>query len=117
MASLAPIVGGRSSGLSSREGPLSSVQHASAEVHRIHALFGSGCNPVSGRLRLRRGRGASCDRCQGGGTVLSEDVAAIEVTVLIEMIMDRGVDGGKLLKCLDTPELRHRPLSSSEGLV
>ena len=25
---------------------------------------------------------------QGGGTVLSEDVAAIEVTVLIEMIVD-----------------------------
>ena len=37
---------------------------------------------------------------QGGGTVLSEDVAAIEVTVLIEMIMDRGVDGGKLLQSL-----------------
>ncbi len=30
---------------------------------------------------------------QGGGTVLFEDVAAIEVTILIEMIMDRGVDG------------------------
>ena len=29
---------------------------------------------------------------QGGGTVLSEDVAAIEVTVLIEMIMDRRLD-------------------------
>ncbi len=37
---------------------------------------------------------------QGRGTVLSEDVAAIEVTVLIEMIMDRGVDGGKLLQNL-----------------
>ena len=45
---------------------------------------------------------------QGGGTVLSEDVAAIEVTVLIEMIMDRGVDGGKLLQSLYVPELRHR---------
>ena len=30
---------------------------------------------------------------QGVGTVLSEDVAAIEMTVLIEMIRDRGVDG------------------------
>ncbi len=35
---------------------------------------------------------------QGGGTAQSEYVAAIEVTVLIEMIMDRGVDGGKLLQ-------------------
>ena len=54
---------------------------------------------------------------QGGGTVLSEDVAAIEVTALIEMIMDRGVDGGKLLKSLYVPELRHCTLSSSKGLV
>ncbi len=54
---------------------------------------------------------------QGGGTVLSEDVAAIDVTVLIEMIMDRGVDGGKLLQSLYVPELRHRTLSSSERLM
>ncbi len=54
---------------------------------------------------------------QGGGTVLSEDVAAIEVTVLIEMIMDRGVGGGKLLQSLYVPELRHRHLPSSERLV
>ena len=49
---------------------------------------------------------------QGGGTVLSEHVAAIEVAVVIEMIMDRGVDGGKLLQSLYIPELRHRALSS-----
>ena len=30
---------------------------------------------------------------------------------------DRGMDGGKLLKGLYAPELRHRPLSSSERLV
>ncbi len=54
---------------------------------------------------------------QGGGTVLSEDVAAIEVSVLIEMIMDRGVDGGEFLQGLYVPELRHRTLSSSERLM
>ncbi len=54
---------------------------------------------------------------QGVGTVLSEDVAAIEVTVLIEMIMDRGVDGGKLLQSHYVPELRHRIFSSSERLM
>ncbi len=53
---------------------------------------------------------------QGGGAVPSEDVAAIEVTVLIEMIMDRGVDGGKLLQSFYVPELRHRTFSSSERL-
>ncbi len=54
---------------------------------------------------------------QGGGTVLSEDVAAIEVTVLIEMILDRGVDGGKLLQSPYVPEFRHCTLSSSERLM
>ncbi len=34
---------------------------------------------------------------QGGGTVLLEDVAAIEVALLIEMVMDRGVDGSEFL--------------------
>ena len=38
-----------------------------------------------------------------GGPVLLEDVAAIEVTVVVEMIMDRSVNGGKLLKALDAP--------------
>jgi hypothetical protein len=48
---------------------------------------------------------------------LLEDVAAVEVTVLIEMIMDRGVDGGKFLQGLHFPEFRHRPLSSSKRLM
>jgi hypothetical protein len=34
---------------------------------------------------------------QGGRTVLFEDVAAVEVTVDVEMIVDRGVGGGKFL--------------------
>jgi len=34
------------------------------------------------------------ERC---GSVLLEDVAAVEVAVLIEVIMDRGMNGGKLL--------------------
>ncbi len=49
--------------------------------------------------------------------VLLEDVAAIEVTVPIEMIMDRGVDGGKLLEGLHVSEPGHRHFSSSERLV
>ncbi len=54
---------------------------------------------------------------QRGGTVLCEDIAAIEVTVLIEMIMDRGVDSGEFLQSLYVPELRHRTLSSPERLM
>ena len=76
-------------------------------------------NPVDGIVRitgreladLKRSRLSSCQlmpRDQGGGAVLLEDVAAVEVTVPIEMIMDRGVDGGKFLQGLHVPELRHR---------
>ena len=35
---------------------------------------------------------------QGSRTVLLQDVAAVEVAVLIQVIMDRGVNGGKLLQ-------------------
>jgi len=54
---------------------------------------------------------------QGGGTVLFEDIAAVEVAVLIEVVVDRGVGGGKLLQGLYIPELHHRILSSSERLM
>ncbi len=54
---------------------------------------------------------------QGGGTVLFEDVAVVEVAVVVEVIMDRGVDGGKFLQGLYVPEPRHRILSSPERLM
>jgi hypothetical protein len=53
----------------------------------------------------------------GGGAVLLEDVAAVEVAILAEVIVDRGVDGGEFLKGLHVPEPPHRPLSSSERLM
>ncbi len=31
---------------------------------------------------------------QGGSAVLLEDIAAVEVAVLVEVVVDRGVDGG-----------------------
>ena len=54
---------------------------------------------------------------QGGRTVLLEDIAAVEVTVLVEVIVDRSMGGGKLLEAFHLPELRHRSFSSSERLV
>ena len=54
---------------------------------------------------------------QSGRAVLLEDISAVEVAVLIEVIVDRGVNGSKLLQGLYVPEFRHRPLSSSKGLV
>jgi hypothetical protein len=47
----------------------------------------------------------------------AEDISAVEVAVLIEVIVDRGVNGSKLLQGLDVPEPSHRALSSSERLM
>ena len=38
----------------------------------------------------------------------SEDVATVEVTVVVEVIVDRGLGGGKLLEGFHVLELRHR---------
>jgi hypothetical protein len=54
---------------------------------------------------------------QGGSAVLLEDIAAVEVTVVVEVVVERGMGSGKLLESLHVPELRHRSFSSSERLV
>ena len=54
---------------------------------------------------------------QRGGPAPFEYIAAVEVAVVIEMIVDRGVDGGEFLECLDVPEFCHCALSSSKRLV
>jgi hypothetical protein len=51
------------------------------------------------------------------GAALLKDIAAVEVAVLVEVVVERGVYGGELLKGLHVPEIRHRRLSSSERLM
>lgn len=46
-----------------------------------------------------------------------EDVAAGEMAVEIEMVVDRGVDSSEFLQGFDVPEIRHRTLSSPKRLV
>jgi hypothetical protein len=46
---------------------------------------------------------------QGGGSVLFESFAAVQVTVEIEMIVDRGVDRGEFLQRLYVPYFHRRP--------
>jgi hypothetical protein len=55
--------------------------------------------------------------CQGGRTVLFEDVAGVDVAVVVEVVVDRGMGGGKLLESFHVPELRRRSFSSLEWLV
>ena len=52
-----------------------------------------------------------------GRTVLFEDVAGVDVAVVVEVVVDRGMGGGKLLVSFHVPELRHRLFSSSDWLV
>ncbi len=65
----------------------------------------------------RLSRGELTPFSERGSAVLLEDIAAVEVAILVEMIMDRGVDGGEFLQGLYVPELCHRSFSSPERLV
>ncbi len=49
------------------------------------------------RKRSKLSRGELTPFSERGRAVLLEDIAAIEVAFVIEMIVDRGVDGGELL--------------------
>ena len=49
--------------------------------------------------------------------VLLEDIAAVEMAILVEVVVDRGVDGREFLQGLYVPELRHCSFSSPERLV
>src|SRR5680860_231473 len=69
------------------------------------------------RRSSRLSRGESTPFCECSSAVLFEDFAAVEVTVEVEVIVDRGVGGGELLESFHVPELRHRSFSSSERLV
>ena len=76
----------------------------------------TGCE-LADRRRSRLSRSELTPFSERGSAVLLEDVAAVEVTVLVEVVVDRGMGGGKLLEGLHVPELRHRSFSSSERLV
>ncbi len=65
----------------------------------------------------RLSRGELTPFGERGSAVLLKDFAAVEVAVLVEMVVDLGVNGGKHLQGLYISELRHRSLSSPERLV
>ena len=49
--------------------------------------------------------------------MLFENVAAGEMALVVEVVVDRGMGSGKLLQGLDVPKPRHRPFSPSKRLV
>ena len=76
----------------------------------------TGLEPAD-QKRSRPSRGELTPFSDRGSTALLEDAAAVEVSVLVEVVVERGMDGGKLLEDLRVLERRHRPLSSSERLM
>ena len=67
----------------------------------------------------------SCPLCHAQLTPLSESgsafklevFSAVELAFLVEMIVDRRVDGDEFLQCSHAPEADHRTFSSSEWLM
>jgi hypothetical protein len=51
---------------------------------------------ISGWPRLSRGELTPFGK--RGSAVLFEDVSAVEVTLVVEVVMERGMDGGKFLQ-------------------
>jgi hypothetical protein len=54
---------------------------------------------------------------KGGRAVEFEILAAMKMTFLIEMVVDRSMNGGEFLKRFHVSEFRHRARSSSERLM
>lgn len=54
---------------------------------------------------------------QSSGAALLKMSAVYVATILIEVVKDGSVNGGKFLQTSHLPEPLHRPLLSSEGLV
>jgi len=72
---------------------------------------------LADQKRSRLSRGELTPFSERGSAVLLEDIAAVEVAVLAEMVVDRGMGGGEFLQGLYISEFRHRSFSSSERLV
>jgi len=54
---------------------------------------------------------------QRGGAVFLEIFAAAKMTFEVEAIVDGRLDSGEFLSAFCSPEFRHRPLASPQGLV
>ena len=54
---------------------------------------------------------------QGGDPGPFENFAAVEMAFVVELVVDRGMDGSKFLQGLYVPEIGHCRFPSSERLV
>jgi len=75
------------------------------------------CEPVSEIAGNSLSRRQLAPLDHGGGAVLLEYFAVVEMTVEIKMIVDRGMNGREFLQGFHVSEFRHRAFPSSERLV
>ena len=54
---------------------------------------------------------------ESGGSVELEIGPAVEMSFLVKMVLDGGVDGDEFLQTAHAPEAQHRPLPSSKWQV
>jgi hypothetical protein len=54
---------------------------------------------------------------QTSGAVLFENITAVDVALVVEKVVGRGMDGDNFLQGTNVPELNHRFLPSSEWLM
>ena len=92
------------------------------DIDYIHDLwFGGRCQPNANQSSKPQTSWRSGTQLtplgQRSRAVLLEVVAAGEVAVEVEVVVDRGVDGGELLQGFDIPEPGHRAFPSSERLM
>ncbi len=72
---------------------------------------------LADQKRSRFSHGELTPFSERGDAVPFEDIAAVEVAVPGEVVVDRDMGSGKFLESFYIPEARHRPLSSSARLV
>ena len=76
------------------------------------------CEPVSARLLSNLlCRAKFTPLGESGGAVELEIGPAVEMAFLVEVVMDRGVDGDEFLQTSHAPKSMHGPFSSSEWQV
>ncbi len=101
-----------SSGIEDMDGLIAKVAEGGVSYSGAVRLMLHGLR--KGRQADPSGREKAAPLGEGGGTVLLEDRARGEATFLVEVVVNRGVDGGKFLQTSHLPEALHRPFPPSE---
>lgn len=94
--------------------PCGHEQSLERDVGRLGAVRRMRTRLSKDRRAALSGSEEAAPLSESGGAVLLEDRAGGEDAFQIEVVVNRGVDGGELLQTSHLPESLHRPLAPSE---